>query len=120
MRYLYIYHMGGLYTSDRYLDFDDLRCETCGDTDQFVGAFDTLTDFWDLVKDECDINGSGGYSLQCVYPVVVDNFGLPYEVSYDNENDAYCGFCCNSDEEILRNIHEALKKDYRIKEDSYD
>lgn len=115
MRYLYEYHMGGLYTTDRYLDFDDLYCETCGDTDQFVVAFETLADFWDLVKNECAINGSGGYSLQCVYPVVVDNFGLPYEVSYDNDN--YCGLCCNSDEEILKNISEALKNDYRIKED---
>lgn len=117
MRYLYIYHMGGLYTSDRYLDFDDLYCDSCGDTDEFIGTYYTLAEFWDLIKDECDINGSGGLSLSYLYPIIVEEFDLPYKVSYENDYARDSGYCCNSDEEILRNIEEALKKDCRVKED---
>lgn len=117
MRYLYEYHMGGVYTTDRYLDFDDLYCETCGDVDQFIGTFETIQEFWDLIKDECDINGSGGHALQWVYPVMVDDFLLPYKVDYESNYTKDCGICCNSDEEILRNIEDALKKNYRVKED---
>lgn len=117
MKYLYECHTGGLYTSDRYLDFDDLYCESCRYSDWFIGTFETLADFWDLVKDECDINRSGGLSLSYLYPIIVEEFGLPYEVAYENDYSRDCGYCCNSDEEILRNIHEALKKDYRVKDD---
>lgn len=117
MRYLYKYHLGGLYTTGRYLDFDDLYCEQCGDADEFIGVFYTLAEFWDLVKDECDINGSGGLSLSYLYPIIVEEFGLPYEVTYENEYAMESGYCCNSEKQILKNIEEALKKDYHAKED---
>lgn len=110
MKYLYESHMGGLYTSDEYLDDDYLYCEECGDYDWLIGEFETLADFWNLVKDECDINGSGGYSLPYVYPIIVAEFELPYEVTYENDYMKDCGFCCNSSEEILRNIEDALKR----------
>ena len=31
--YIYECHMGGLYTSDEPLDYEDLYCEECGDSD---------------------------------------------------------------------------------------
>lgn len=40
--YYYISHMGsGLYSSDEYLSYDDLYCETCGDSDTYLGYFET-------------------------------------------------------------------------------
>lgn len=60
MKYLYDSHMGGLYTSDEELDYDYLYCETCGDRDMLIGSFTTIQDFWNLIKDECNINGSRG------------------------------------------------------------
>ena len=67
MKYLYNSHLGGLYTSDEELDYDYLYCEQCGDSDTLIGSFSTIQDFWNLIKEECDINGSGGYSLQYLY-----------------------------------------------------
>lgn len=61
MVYLYESHVGGLYINEECLNFEDLYCEECGDSDNLLGSFETLKEFWDLVKDECDINGSGGF-----------------------------------------------------------
>ena len=51
--------MGSLYTSDELLDYDDLYCEQCGDSDWLVGYAETKEDAWALLKDDTDINGSG-------------------------------------------------------------
>lgn len=54
--FIYENHLdGGLYVSDEKLDYDQLYCEQCGDSDQFVGRADTKeeakklleTEFWD-------------------------------------------------------------------------
>lgn len=39
--YLYESHLGGFYESLDYLDPDELHCETCGDSDSYIGSFDT-------------------------------------------------------------------------------
>ena len=109
MKYLYDSHMGGLYTSDEELDYDHLYCETCGDSDMLLGSFTTIQDFWNLIKDECNINGSGGYILQYVYPILVSEFDLPDDVQYENDYERDCGFCCNDEREILARIEELVK-----------
>ena len=110
MKYLYNSHLGGLYTSDEELDYDYLYCEQCGDSDELIGSFSTIQDFWNLIKEECDINGSGGYSLQYVYPILVSEFDLPDNVRYENDYERDCGFCCNSEREILTRIEELVKE----------
>ena len=40
--YVYESHLGGLYTSDDYIPFDELYCEQCGDSDYEIGSFDTF------------------------------------------------------------------------------
>ena len=60
--YIYESHLGGLYTSDEYLDYDDLYCEQCGDSDWLIGYADTRKEAWNLLTDYTDIDGSGGYS----------------------------------------------------------
>ena len=110
MKYLYQGHIGGLYTSDEQLDYDRLYCEQCGDSDWFLGAFETLKDFWELIKDECDIEGNGGWSLQYIYPMMVVLFDLPDVVEYENEWDRDYGLCNNSDAEILARIEELIKE----------
>ena len=109
MKYLYNSHLGGLYTSDEELDYDYLYCEQCGDSDTLIGSFSTIQDFWNLIKEECDINGSGGFSLQYVYPILVSEFDLPDNVQYENDYEKDCGFCSNSDKEILAKINELIK-----------
>lgn len=109
MRYLYESHLGGIYTSDREYDYNDLYCETCGDSDRYLGEFETLQEFWDLIKDDCSIDGSGGYALEYIYPIIVYEFNLPYEVHYKDNFEQDSGFCCNPEEEILTNINFELK-----------
>ena len=40
--YIYENHLRGLYTSDLELNFDDLYCEECGDSDELIGEANTL------------------------------------------------------------------------------
>ena len=109
MKYLYIHHLGGFSISDKLLDDDSLYCEQCGDSDWLYGSFETFQDFWKLFKDECDIDGSGGYALQYVYPILVSEFNLPDDVRYNNDYQKCCGFCCNDVREILARIEELEK-----------
>lgn len=64
--YIYESHMGGLYISESYRDFDDCYCERCGDSDQLIGYAETREEAWNLLKDETDIDGSGGYDYEYV------------------------------------------------------
>lgn len=64
--YIYESHLGGLYTSNEYLDYDDLYCEQCGDSDWLIGCVTTRTEAWELLKDDTDINGSGGWDYDYV------------------------------------------------------
>lgn len=106
MKYLYDGHLGGLRISDEILGYDQLYCEQCGDSDSFIGSFETIKDFWNLIKDECDIDGSGGLALQYVYPIMVAEFGLSDNLEYDDQYSYLV--CCNSDQEILNRIKELI------------
>lgn len=73
--YIYESHLGGvLYASYDYLDYDVLYCETCGDSDWFVGKADTRAEAWELLKDDIDINGSGGWDYDYVWEFINANF----------------------------------------------
>lgn len=41
--------MGGLYILDEELDYDWLYCETCGDSDEYVGKFETVEELEELL-----------------------------------------------------------------------
>lgn len=105
MKYLYENHLGGLYISDEQLDYDDLYCEQCSDSDWPIGSFETIQDFWALIKDDCNIDGCGGWSLQYIYPFIVNAFDLPDVVECDDY-----GFCYHSDAEIIARIEELIKE----------
>ena len=107
MRYLYEGHMGNLYTHDKPLGYKDLHCEACGDSDWMLGAFTTIKDFWDIVKDNCDIDGCGGWALQYVYPFIVREFYLPDVVEYEDD----CGLCSHSDQYILDRINRLIESE---------
>lgn len=64
--YIYEDHMGGLYTSDRELSYEERHCEQCGDTDWSVGYATTKEEAWNLLKDYADIDGRGGWDLEYV------------------------------------------------------
>ena len=110
MKYLYVHHLGGFSICDEPLDDDCLYCEQCGDSDWLYGSFETFQEFWKLFKDECDIDGSGGYSLNYVYPIIVKAFNLPDNVKYNDDYERACGFCSNGDKEILAKINELTKE----------
>lgn len=72
--YIYEGHLGGLYTSDTYLDYDDLYCEQCGDADWCIGYAATRAKAWELLKDETDIDGSGGWNYEYVIEFLNTNW----------------------------------------------
>lgn len=116
MRYLYASHMGGLYVSDDYLGFEETYCETCGDCDQLIGEFETVNNFWNLIEDKCDILGSGGYSLQYVYQMMVKLFDLPDKIEYDNYQDQLMGHCNAKEGDIVIRIEELIGRDIYIED----
>lgn len=105
MKYLYEDHMGGIYFTERPLNSNELYCKQCGDSDWPIGSFETIKDFWSLIKDNCDIDGCGGWSLQYIYPFIVNAFDLPDVVECDDY-----GICSHSDAEIITKIEELIKE----------
>ena len=43
--YFYESHLGGIYTSNTKYSYDDLYCEECGDSDDYLGKYDSWEDF---------------------------------------------------------------------------
>lgn len=72
--YIYEGHMGSLYTSDTYLDYKDLYCEQCGDSDWYIGYATTRAEAWELLKDKIDIDGSGGWDYEYVQEFINENW----------------------------------------------
>ena len=64
--YIYQSHMGGLFVSDEILDYEQTYCEECGDSDYLIGYAETKEEACNLLKDDTDINGSGGWNYEYV------------------------------------------------------
>lgn len=64
--YIYQSHMSSLFVSDEVLDYEQTYCETCGDSDFLIGYAETREEAWELLKDDTDINGSGGWDYEYV------------------------------------------------------
>lgn len=64
--YIYQSHMGGLFVSYEILDYEQTYCETCGDSDWLIGYAENREEAWKLLKDDTDINGSGGWNYEYV------------------------------------------------------
>lgn len=64
--YIYESHMGCLFVSDEILDYKQTYCETCGDSDYLLGYAETREEAWNLLKDDTNINGSGGWDYEYV------------------------------------------------------
>lgn len=72
--YIYQGHMGGLYTSDETKDYDDLYCEECGDSDYLIGYAVSKKQAWELLIDDTDVNGSGGWDYDYVQSFINKNW----------------------------------------------
>lgn len=64
--YIYESHIGSLFVSDEILDYEQTYCETCGDSDFLLGYAETREEAWNLLKNDTDINGSGGWDYEYV------------------------------------------------------
>ncbi len=64
--YIYQSHMGGLFVTDEELDFDQTYCEICGDFDFLIGYAETREEAWELLKDDTNIDGAGGWDYDNV------------------------------------------------------
>ncbi len=72
--YIYEGHLGSLYTSSYELDYDELYCEECGDSDYLIGCAETKEEAWELLKDITDTNGSGGWDYDYVQSFINKNW----------------------------------------------
>ena len=62
--FVYENHLGGLYCTDYEQDWDDLYCEQCGDSDDYIGCFDSAKDVLAYMADDIDVDNSGGWILE--------------------------------------------------------
>ncbi len=52
--YFYENHLGGgIYTSDEPINYEDLYCEECGDSDWEIGSADGFAEAWALFRSDC-------------------------------------------------------------------
>lgn len=72
--YIYESHLGNLYTSIYELDYDELYCEQCGDSDWLIGYADTKKKAWNLLTNYTDIDGSGDYSYDYIQTFININW----------------------------------------------
>lgn len=54
---VYQSHLGGVYLEDEPLDFEDLYCETCGDSDFEIGNANTWEEFLELLTETDEDEG---------------------------------------------------------------
>ncbi len=73
--FIYEGHMGGLFVTEEPLSYEECYCETCGDSDWMIGEADTREEAWNLLKDDTDINGSGGWNYEYVQNFLDEYFG---------------------------------------------
>lgn len=64
--YIYESHMGGLFVSDEVLSYEQTYCETYGDSDFLLGYAETREEARELLKDNTNINGSGGWDYDYI------------------------------------------------------
>lgn len=124
-QYIYESHMGGLYCTFEELDYSDLYCDSCGDSDWYVGCAETMEDAWNLLKDQtstfddsiCDTcphnddyeycdekceeyQHSGGYNLSFVMKFLAENFYCKtlheiYLISHHNDEEGWVLVDCD-------------------------
>ena len=72
--YIYESHLGGLFTEDNLLTYEEEYCETCGDSDQLLGYANTKEEAWKFFKLETDIDDYGGYDYEDIKKFIEANF----------------------------------------------
>ena len=83
--YVYESHLGGLYTSDDYIPYDELYCEQCDDSDYEIGSFDTFEEFLRCYADNIYVDPlDGGYDLD----LVISDVGYAFNDSLTKEKAA--------------------------------
>ena len=110
--YLYESHLGGLYTSENELYCEYLHCEECENSDceecessdWLIGEFNTIEEYWNLIKDNCSIDGRGGWWLQNIYVDICKEFNLPIPPLDENY------WADLSDNKIIKNIEKHIKE----------
>lgn len=102
MSYIYAGHLGSIYTSTYELDYEDLYCEQCGDSDSLVAEVDTTADLLDAI---CELYSFYDFSpdyiqefIQEEYPefdIAIPMADLPerdWECTGRDQCPIYCNF----------------------------
>lgn len=71
--YIYENHMGGFYSSDESLDYEDLYCAQCGDSDHELGFASTVKEALWLLLDE-------SYNIEIVKEFIEREFGVNLKI----------------------------------------
>ena len=74
MIYLYEGHMGGLFLSEESIPWDELYCETCGDSDIEIGQFESAHEILAYMADDISVDESGGWDIEHVLKVLGEFF----------------------------------------------
>ena len=96
--YIYENHLGGFYSSDESLDYEDLYCEQCNDNDQELGFANTVKEALWLLLDEL-------YEIETVKEFIDQEFGVDLKIpdiepavdiaikADDGEQQIFCNIC---------------------------
>ena len=82
--YIYESHLGGFYSSEYPLEFDDLYCEECGDSDREIGEFSSAEELWDYIKphDLACLDCDKAYHCENECELVDSDIPYSYDILY--------------------------------------
>lgn len=91
--YIYLSHLGSLYTSKKQLSNKELYCEDCGDYDEFIGEAKDLKEAWELMKGQTREFGSEDsrwwFTLSGIIRLLEENFNV------EESDGCYVGLCAH-------------------------
>lgn len=115
--FIYECHMGGFYTSEHKLSFDEIYCEQCGDSDHLIGEADTAKEAWDLFKNDTQTRVTP--NCECVCENENYNGECPYEKECFAEYD-YGSVAKFISKDFANTITEPIKMVLIYKHINYD
>lgn len=103
-------HMGGIYAEEEELPFECLYCDSCGDSDHYLGYAETFEDAWNLMKGMTSFcgYGPGCYDLFYIFSVLCSAY-KPEEIL--PKGSRKCGL---TDRKIVRRISEIIGKPVKV------
>lgn len=74
--FIYEGHLGKLFVSEKQIPEENLFCKVCGDFDWEIGEANNRKEAWKLLKNDVEVNGSGGYDKKYIQNFINEHWNV--------------------------------------------